>query len=205
MASLRHTNVVALLGLCRQPPALITGRGRVATAGSTGELLARRCGPASAHALQAACRASLHHPPLAAEYCARGGLDEVLAQARKDPAVGAQLTWARRLQLVGPGGPALQADSLSSRRAPPFLPGTASPPPPPPGAGRRKGHGLPAQPRGGLPAPRPGAPAGRESTGRWAHRMRVPPVRTHSLALLAGTCAACLALPSAEVAQPACG
>ena len=64
MASLRHTNVVALLGLCRQPPALITGRGRVATAGSTGELLARRCGPASAHALQAACRASLHPPPL---------------------------------------------------------------------------------------------------------------------------------------------
>jgi serine/threonine protein kinase len=42
-----------------------------------------------------------HNPPcIVTEYCSRGGLDSVLAEARRDPAALAKMTWKRRLSLV---------------------------------------------------------------------------------------------------------
>lgn len=42
-----------------------------------------------------------HQPPcIVTEFCARGGLDDVLADARRDPAAAAEMTWARRLSLA---------------------------------------------------------------------------------------------------------
>ena len=40
-------------------------------------------------------------PCLVTEYCQRGSLTDVLAEGRRDPAVAAQLTWHRRLLMVG--------------------------------------------------------------------------------------------------------
>ncbi|PRW60009.1 GTP-binding nuclear Ran [Chlorella sorokiniana] len=39
-------------------------------------------------------------PALITEYCALGGLNDLLARARRDPAIGAQLTWPRRLNMA---------------------------------------------------------------------------------------------------------
>ena len=42
-----------------------------------------------------------HEPPtIVTEYCSRGSLTQVLATARTDPAVAAQLTWQRRLSMA---------------------------------------------------------------------------------------------------------
>ncbi|KAI7840638.1 hypothetical protein COHA_005659 [Chlorella ohadii] len=45
--------------------------------------------------------AMCRNPPcMVTEYCARGGLDAVLAEARRNPAAAAELTWRRRLSLL---------------------------------------------------------------------------------------------------------
>lgn len=106
---------VSFVGLCRRPPALITG----ARQGESGGVEGRSSGAAATRrghaklggwACMHSCTRGRFCAPCpcpfapATEYCARGGLDVVLAQARTDPMVGAQLTWARRLQLVRRAG-----------------------------------------------------------------------------------------------------
>lgn len=45
-----------------------------------------------------------HTPwPPSAEYCSRGSLFQLLQGAARDPTQAAQLTWRRRLSMVGPG------------------------------------------------------------------------------------------------------
>ena len=62
---------------------------------------------------------TLQNNTAAAEYCARGGLDSVLAEARRSPAALAELTWKRRLSLVSPVAPfACLAGMQGIRRAP---------------------------------------------------------------------------------------
>lgn len=44
----------------------------------------------------------VHSPPcIVTEYCSRGSLTDVLQAAAADPKLAAQLTWPRRLQMVG--------------------------------------------------------------------------------------------------------
>ncbi|KAI7839198.1 hypothetical protein COHA_007087 [Chlorella ohadii] len=58
LASLRHPHVVNFLGICHEPPCIVT------------------------------------------EFCARGSLCDLLAAARSDPEVAAQLSWRRRLTMA---------------------------------------------------------------------------------------------------------
>ena len=62
LAGLRpHPNIVRLLGICYEPPALVM------------------------------------------ELCGRDSLYDLLRRARRDPAVGRNLTWERRVRMVGVG------------------------------------------------------------------------------------------------------
>lgn len=106
----------------------------------------------------------LHSLP---EYCARGGLDSVLAEARRDPAAAAELTWKRRISLVGALVCAIFYANFSAELAHwaacspphlllhqalpvlPFCSHTA--------AGRGTRHAVPPPPLRAGAAPRPGA------------------------------------------------
>lgn len=90
MLSLRHPNVVSILGVCLKPPAIVTGK-----SACNGDMT-------SPHGTSAQGPPPFltNHGARCAEFCARGSLYDVLRKAADSPAHAAQLTWARRLSMA---------------------------------------------------------------------------------------------------------
>lgn len=114
MASIRHPNVANFLGICLMPPCLITGacaadHDRIA--GPEQQGMARQpvvVRGAAEHVVlfSRQCNTLPWCCLLAAEYCERGSLFDVLRQARQGAL---ELPWRRRLSLVRPASAAVAA------------------------------------------------------------------------------------------------
>ena len=89
-----------------------------------------------------------------AEFCARGSLYDVLRRGRRDAEAAAQLTWRRRLGMVGERVGWWEWSVLALAHSPPTAPSAAA------GAGCRHRHAVPARPRRHPPRRQVAQPAG---------------------------------------------
>lgn len=114
MAALRHPNVVAFLGVCASPPCVATGAPWAGAEEGTGQWRRSVTGAAPPLGIPACQTNQLPLSHVAAEYCSRGSLTDVLRGGKGNATKARQLDWARRLNMVGgaagPAGPTLPSE-----------------------------------------------------------------------------------------------